>query len=86
VIVALVGGLSVTGTVLAALLFGGLQAATLYLPVVSDLPTSALDLLNGLVALTITVSRLPSVNRFRRRATPLPLPTRRTSAPAEEAS
>jgi ABC-type uncharacterized transport system permease subunit len=44
----------VPGVVLAALFFGGLQSAVLYLPIVTPLPRSALDLLEGLVALLIT--------------------------------
>lgn len=72
VVVALVGGAGVMGVIIAALFFGALRAATLYLPVVSDLPTSALDLLNGLVALLITVSALPKLRRRHRARTSVP--------------
>lgn len=61
VLVALVGTLSVPGAVLAAILFGGLQSAVLFLPIVTDLPRSALDLLQGLVALLITVRFAPGL-------------------------
>jgi len=54
VLVGLVGLLSVPGVVLAALFFGGLSAAVLFLPIVTPLPRSALDLLEGLIALLIT--------------------------------
>jgi len=69
VVVALVGGLSVGGAVAAALFFGGLHAAILYLPTVTNLPTSALTVLNGFVAMLITVSAIPAlvVRRRRRR-------------------
>ncbi len=55
VLVALVGTLSVPGAVLAALFFGALQSAVLFLPIVTDLPRSALELLQGVVAMLITV-------------------------------
>lgn len=55
VLVALVGSLGVIGVVLAGLFFGAMQSAVLYLPIVSGLPRSALDLFQGLVALVITV-------------------------------
>lgn len=54
VLVGLVGLLSVPGVVLAALFFGGLSSAVLFLPIVTPLPRSALDLLEGLIALLIT--------------------------------
>lgn len=54
VLVGLVGLLSVPGVVLAALFFGGLASAVLFLPIVTPLPRSALDLLEGLIALLIT--------------------------------
>lgn len=56
VVVAMVGLLSVPGTVLAALFFGGLFAAVLFLPIVADVPPPALVMLNGMVALLVTVS------------------------------
>lgn len=55
VVVALVGLLTVGGAVLAALFFAGLQSAILFLPIVTDLPPSALTLLHGAVALLVTV-------------------------------
>ncbi len=55
VVVALVGLLSVPGVAAAALFFGGLQSAVLFLPIVSDLPPSALVLLHGTVALLVTI-------------------------------
>lgn len=62
IVVALVGLLSVPGVAISALFFGGLQAAILYLPIVSDLPSSALVLLNGTVALLVTI-RVRSARR-----------------------
>jgi simple sugar transport system permease protein len=67
IVIALVGGLRIGGVVIAALFFGGLHAAILYLPIVTDLPSSALDLLNGLVALLITISVIPAILHRRRR-------------------
>jgi ABC-type uncharacterized transport system permease subunit len=61
VVVALVGGLGVLGVLLAALFFGALRAATLYLPVVSDIPQSGIELISGLVALLITISATPTL-------------------------
>ena len=55
VVVALVGLLSVAGTVVASLFFGGLQSAILFLPIVTDLPPPALVLLHGMVAFLVTV-------------------------------
>jgi simple sugar transport system permease protein len=54
IVVTIVGLSRVPGIVLAALLFGGLQAAILFLPIVSDLPSSGLKILEGLIALLIT--------------------------------
>ena len=55
VVVALVGLLSVPGTVVASVFFGGLKAAILFLPIVTDLPPPALVLLHGMVALLVTI-------------------------------
>ncbi len=55
VVVALVGLLSVGGTIVAAVFFGGLQSAILFLPIVTDLPSPALVLLHGMVAFLVTV-------------------------------
>lgn len=82
VVIALVGGLRVAGVVLAAVFFGGLHAAVLYLPIVTDLPTSALDLLNGVVALFITVSVVPVAWLRRRRVRP-PVTQARSAARPE---
>ena len=66
VVVALVGLLSVAGTVVAAVFFGGLQSAILFLPIVTDLPPPALILLHGVVALLVTI-RFRAVRRGRAR-------------------
>ena len=55
VVVALVGLLSVPGVALSALFFGGLQSAILFLPIVTDVPPPALVVLNGMVALLVTI-------------------------------
>ncbi|WP_332603170.1 ABC transporter permease [Arthrobacter sp. S2(2024)] len=55
VLVALVGLLRVPGVIAAGLLFGGLQAALQYLPAVTTVPRSALDLIQGLIAVLITL-------------------------------
>jgi simple sugar transport system permease protein len=65
VLVALVGLLSVPGVVIAGLLFGALQAALGYLPTVSDIPRSALDLIQGLIAVLITLQIRASWRRRR---------------------
>ena len=64
VVVALVGLLSVGGTVVAAVFFGGLQSAILFLPIVTDLPPPALVLLHGMVAFLVTV-KFRAVHRRR---------------------
>lgn len=56
ILVAVVAGLSIVGLIFAALFFGALQAALLYLPIVTDVPPSSLDMLRGLVALFVTAS------------------------------
>jgi simple sugar transport system permease protein len=85
VIVALVASLGPLRTLLAALFFGGLRAATLYLPIVSDLPQAGLDMLNGMVALWITVTAVPVVLRRRRSRGLVPRPEARPSgAPARD--
>ena len=67
IVVAIVGMSNVPGIVLAALLFGGLQAAILFLPIVSDLPSSGLRIVEGLVAAIVTARFIHL--RWRRRAT-----------------
>lgn len=59
IIVALVGGLGVLGILAAAAFFGAMRAATLFLPIVSDVPQSGIELISGLVALLVTVSAIP---------------------------
>jgi len=59
ILVALVAGLSVSGTAVAALFFGGLAAASLYLPVMAGLPAAAIDVINAAIALVITAKALP---------------------------
>ncbi|GAA0588618.1 ABC transporter permease [Actinomadura livida] len=66
VIVALVAAFGPIRTLLAAVFFGALRAATIYLPIVSDLPQAGLDMLNGTVALWITVSAVPVLLKRRR--------------------
>ncbi len=77
ILIAIIGGLSLLGLLVAALFFGGLQAALLYLPIVTDLPPSALGLLRGTVALFITVGTIGSAIRIRRQprgSKPPPMP------------
>ena len=66
IVVAIVGMTNVPGIVMAALLFGGLQAAILFLPIVSDLPSSGLRIMEGLVAAIVTI-RLVALWRRRGR-------------------
>jgi len=54
ILIALVANLSVAGTVVAALFFGGLASAAVYLPIMAGLPSSAIDIINAAVALFIT--------------------------------
>jgi general nucleoside transport system permease protein len=68
VIVALVSGLAIGAGAVVAVFFGGLTAAALYIPVVSDLPASAISIINAAVALLITAQkgpRIPALRRFR---------------------
>jgi ABC-type uncharacterized transport system permease subunit len=59
VLIALVAGLSITGTAIVAFFFGGLASAALYLPVMAGLPSAAIDIINAAIALFITAkSRL----------------------------
>ena len=55
-LVALVAGLAVVGAVFAALFFGALTAASLFLPVAAQVPASAVVVLNGLIAIFVTAS------------------------------
>lgn len=56
ILVAIASGFRMGGLVFFALFFGGLQASLLYLPVITDVPSSSLDIFRGLVALLITIS------------------------------
>lgn len=59
ILIALVANLSVVGTAVAALFFGGLASAALYLPIMAGLPAAAIDIINAAIALFITArSRL----------------------------
>jgi simple sugar transport system permease protein len=66
ILVAVIGGYSITGLVTASLFFGALNSALLYLPVVTDVPPSSLDILRGVVALLVTVSPIALVVVMRR--------------------
>ncbi|MEZ5666079.1 MAG: ABC transporter permease [Alphaproteobacteria bacterium] len=54
VLIALVAQLSVLGTALVALFFGGLASAALYLPIMAGLPAAAIDIVNAAITLFIT--------------------------------
>ena len=54
ILIALVAGLSIVGTAVVSLFFGGLAAAGLYLPVLVGLPAAAIDIINAAIALFIT--------------------------------
>jgi general nucleoside transport system permease protein len=59
VLIALVANLSVSGTVIVALFFGGLASASLFLPVIAGLPAAAIDMVNAAIALFITARAWP---------------------------
>ncbi|NOZ33388.1 MAG: ABC transporter permease [Alphaproteobacteria bacterium] len=54
ILIALVANLSIAGTAIAALFFGGLASAALYLPIITGLPASAIAIINAAIALFIT--------------------------------
>ncbi|MBX9458060.1 MAG: ABC transporter permease [Rhizobium sp.] len=54
ILIALVANLSVVGTAVAAIFFGGLASAALYLPIMAGLPAAAIDIINAAIALFIT--------------------------------
>lgn len=54
ILIALVANLSVVGTAAAAVFFGGLASAALYLPIMAGLPAAAIDIINAAIALFIT--------------------------------
>ncbi|MEX1171705.1 MAG: ABC transporter permease [Chloroflexota bacterium] len=74
ILVAIVGSLNPGGILATGLFFGGLQAALLYLPIVTPLPTAALQLLRGMIALLITAGTIPGLvllaRRFKAREIP----------------
>jgi simple sugar transport system permease protein len=65
ILVALVAGLSVPVAAFVALFFGGLAAASLYLPVIAGYPAAAIDMINAAITLLITARAWPA---FRKRA------------------
>ena len=67
-LVALVAGLAIFGSVFAALFFGALTAASLFLPIASQLPASAVVVLNGLIAILVTAQFRFSGRSARRRS------------------
>ncbi len=70
ILIALVANLSVIGTAVVALFFGGLASAALYLPVMAGLPAAAIDIINAAIALFITAksSLLERLFKLRRAA------------------
>jgi ABC-type uncharacterized transport system permease subunit len=54
ILIALVANLNVVGTAAAAVFFGGLASAALYLPIMAGLPAAAIDIINAAIALFIT--------------------------------
>ncbi len=66
VLIALVANLSVSGSVIVALFFGGLASASLYLPVIAGLPSAAIDMVNAAIALFITARAWPRRLPWRR--------------------
>ena len=63
ILIALVAGLAVPAAALVALFFGGLAAASLYLPVIAGLPAAAIDIINAAITLFITARAWPRVVR-----------------------
>jgi simple sugar transport system permease protein len=59
ILTALVANLSVSATAVAAIFFGGLAAAALYLPVIVGLPAAAIDMMNAAFALFVTARAWP---------------------------
>ena len=64
ILIALVAGLSVAGAAIVSLFFGGLAAASLYLPVLAGLPAAAIDIINAAIALFITARAAPGLARL----------------------
>ncbi len=65
ILIALVANYAVLATAVAALFFGGLFSAALFLPILAGLPTSAIDVFNAVIALLIT-ARLKFADWLRR--------------------
>lgn len=65
ILIALVANMSIVGTAIAALFFGGLASAALFLPVLAGLPSAAIDIINASIALFIT-ARTKAFDRLRR--------------------
>ncbi len=61
ILIALVAGLSISGAAIVSLFFGGLAAASLYLPVLAGLPAAAIDIINAAIALFITARAAPGL-------------------------
>jgi ABC-type uncharacterized transport system permease subunit len=68
ILIALVAGLSVPAAAIVSVFFGGLAAASLYLPVIAGLPAAAIDIINASITLFITARAWPRFARLRRRA------------------
>jgi ABC-type uncharacterized transport system permease subunit len=65
ILIALVAGLSISGAAIVSLFFGGLAAASLYLPVLVGLPAAAIDIINAAIALFITARAAPGLDWLR---------------------
>lgn len=63
ILIALVAGLSVPAAAVVSLFFGGLAAASLYLPVIAGLPAAAIDIINAAITLFITGRAWPLPRR-----------------------
>ena len=65
ILIALVAGLSVSAAAVASIFFGGLAAASLYLPVIAGFPAAAIDIINAAITLLITARAWPSILTMR---------------------
>jgi simple sugar transport system permease protein len=63
ILIALVAGLAVPVAAVVALFFGGLAAASLYLPVIAGYPAAAIDIINASITLLITARAWPAFAR-----------------------
>jgi len=68
ILIALVAGLSVPATAIVSIFFGGLAAASLYLPVIAGYPAAAIDIINAAITLLITARAWPNLLRGKRAA------------------